>query len=300
MTKTILITGATGLIGKQIVNALLQRGDKIISLSTNAAAAQKKMPATVRIVRMNDFMQLKNDKIDAIINLAGRNLADKRWSEEFKSEVLNSRVETTDKIIELISTMKIKPEVLVSASGVDYYGDTGDKNIYEDSPAADDYMGGMCKAWEAAAMKAVNYGVRAAIIRTGFVIAKNSTAVDKLALPFKFFVGGPIGSGKQFVSWIHMDDVVGIYLFAIDHVNVSGVINAAAPNPERMKDFCKHMARVLHRPSIFPVPDFVVKIVAGEMAQVVLAGRKALPDKIIGLGYKFKYEQAINAWKDVF
>ena len=298
--KTILITGATGFIGGYITAALTARGDEFIALTTNAGSAKKKLPGAKKIVELNDIQLLKLEKIDAIINLAGRNLADKRWNDKFKQELCDSRIRTTRSIVELISIMEQKPEALISASGTDYYGDTGDKDIYEDAPHAHDFMGMLCNDWESEAFKAEKMGVRVVVLRTSFVIAKDSNAAKKFAMPFRFFLGGPIGGGKQFMSWIHIDDVVGIYLFALDNPAVKGAVNATSPNPKTMKDFCKTMAGKLHRPSLFPVPGFAVKIIAGEMAQVVLSGRKALPKKIIELGYKFKFERAADAWKEAF
>lgn len=300
MPKTILITGATGFIGGYLTHALMARGDNIIALTTHPESAKKKLPGKIRITALNDYPLLKDEKIDCIINLAGRNLSDKRWNKEFKQEAYNSRIETTRKIIDLISKMKTKPEVLISASGVDYYGDTGEKEIYEDAPPANNFIGNLCKDWETEALKAETCGVRTVVLRTGFVMAKDAVAVKKLSMPFRFFAGGPIGSGKQYMSWIHIDDLVGVYLFALDNPNVKGAINASAPNPETMKDFCKHLAQVIHRPSIFPVPSLLVKIVLGEMAVVVLYGRKAIPKKIIGFGFRFKYEHAAKAWEDIF
>ena len=298
MNKTILITGATGFIGRHIAAALICRGDEFIALTTNVGSANKKLASAKKVVGLNDIRSLKDEKIDAIINLAGRNLADKRWNKKFKQEVFDSRIKTTQKIVELISIMEQRPESLISASGTDYYGDTGDKDIYEDAPHANDFMGSLCNDWESEAFKAEELGVRVVVLRTSFVIAKDSNAARKFAMPFRFFVGGPIGGGKQYMSWIHIDDVVGIYLFALDNPAVKGALNTTSPNPETMKDFCKVMAGKLHRPSLFPVPGFAVKLIAGEMAQVVLSGRKALPKKIIELGYKFKFEKAEDAWKE--
>jgi len=300
MGKTILIAGATGYLGGHIIDALKARGDEYIALTTNAAKAANRLNGAKKIVEMKDILTLSGEKIDAVINLAGRNLAERRWNEKFKQDVLASRVDTLRALIELISKMPVKPEVLVSASGVDYYGEQGDKDVYENIPAADDYMGKLCEAWEAGALDAEKVGVRTVVLRTGFVMSADAVAVKKLTMPFKFFVGGPVGSGKQYISWIHLDDIVGLYLFAIDNINVRGVYNAAAPNPETMKDYCKHMAKAMHRPSLFPVPAFVVRIVAGEMAQVVLQGRRALPKKIMDAGYKFKYSYAAEAWEDIF
>lgn len=300
MPKKILITGATGLIGKHIVNALHSRGDEVLILTTNSKSAKKTFPFLNQITEWKDILSLKNETLDGIIHLAGMNLGDKRWNEKVKEEIYNSRINTTRKIVELISVMALKPEVLLSASGVDYYGDKGNEDIYEDSPPSDNFIGQLCQDWENEALKTEKFGVRTVVIRTGFVLAKDSKAVDKFAKPFKMFIGGPIGKGTQYMSWIHIDDLTGIYLFALDNLNVRGALNGTAPNPETMKTFCKNLAGALHRPSLFPVPAFAVKIIAGELAELILSGRKALPKKIIGLGYKFKYENAAEAWGAVF
>jgi uncharacterized protein len=299
VSKTILITGATGLIGKAISDAVTARGDELIAVSTRPAAAAKKLPGAKRTISLKELYQLKNEKIDAVINLAGANLGSKRWNRKTKKEFYDSRINTTGRIVELISVMPKKPEVLVSASGVDYYGDCGSKEVYEDNTPANDYMGKMTRDWEAEARKAETFGVRVVTVRTGFVLGKNSGAIDKLLLPFKFFIGGPLGSGKQFVSWIHINDIVGIYLFAADNRQVIGAINAAAPNPVTMKELAKTIGSIIHRPSFFPAFSFAVKIMAGEIAAAVLNGRRALPKKLLDLGYRFRYEDVNKALKEV-
>lgn len=299
MNKTILITGATGLIGESLVHAITARGDEFIAVSTRPAAAARKLLGAKRIISLKELYLLKNEKIDAVINLAGANLGSKRWNKKTKKEFYDSRINTTGRLVDLISVMPHKPEVLVSASGVDFYGDRGDEDVYENSPPANSYLGRITNDWEAEARKAEQFGVRVVTVRTGFVLAKNSEAVKKLVKPFRFFAGGPIGSGKQFVSWIHIDDVTGIYLFAADNREVLGAINAAAPYPVTMKELAKKIGSILHRPSFFRVPGFVVKIIAGEMAEVVLTGRRALPKKILELGYHFRYEEVNTALKEV-
>lgn len=299
MSKTILITGATGLLGRNMTAALLKRGDKVIALTTHLQSAKQKLAGVEKIAAMDDIMSLKNEKIDAIINLAGANVGEKRWSNEYKKVIYNSRIGTTKKIIELISLMAVKPEVLLNMSGIDYYGDTGDKTIDENSPKGSTFLSDVCSDWETEAIKASSLGVRVALMRTAFVIAKNSLAVKKLILPFKFFAGGPIGSGKQYMSWTHIDDVIGIFLFAIENPSLSGAVNVCSPEPETMKDFSRDIGKAMGRPSFFRVTSFVVKLAAGEMSEVILAGRKAFPVKLTGLGYKFKYPNAYNAWKDV-
>lgn len=300
MPMRVLITGATGLVGGYIIDSLLKRGDEYIALSHNLSNARRKLVNEKKIVNLNDALLLKDEKIDAVINLAGVNIGKKRWNSRFKKELYDSRIDTTRKIVELISIMETKPEVLVSASGVDYYGDRGNENVYEDSPNADTFMGNLCRDWENEAIKAEKYGVRVVTVRTGFVLAENSEAVKRLALPFKLFVGGTIGSGNQYMSWIHIEDLVGIYLFSIDNKTVCGAVNAAGPNAETMKDFGKNLAKTLSRPSFFWAPEFAVKIIAGEMAALILSGRRAYPKKILDLGYKFKFKYSIEAFRDIF
>ncbi len=288
------------MIGKSITDAITVRGDEFIAVSTRPAAASRSLRGGgKRIVSLNELYLLKNEKIDAVINLAGANLGSKRWNGKTKKEFYDSRISTTGRLVDLISVMPHKPEVLVSASGVDYYGDRGNEDVYEDSPPANSYLGRLTNDWEAEARKAEQFGVRVVTVRTGFVLAKNSEAVNKLVKPFRFFVGGPVGSGKQFVSWVHINDITGMYLYSVDNSSVKGAVNAAAPNPVTMKELAKKIGSILHRPAFFPVPGFIVKIVAGEMAEVVLSGRKALPKKIMDLGYRFSYEDVNKALKDV-
>lgn len=299
MAKTFLITGATGLIGRSITQAIALRGDEFIAVSTRPADAAGKLPGAKKVIALKELYLLKNEKIDAVINLAGANLGSKRWNRKTKKEFYDSRINTTGRIVELISVMPQKPEVFLSASGVDYYGDCGDKDVYEDSPPANSFPARLTRDWEAAARKAEQFGVRVVRVRTGFVLAKDSEAVKRLVQPFRFFVGGPIGGGKQYVSWIHIDDVTGIYLYSADNSSVNGAINAAAPNPVTMKELAVNIGRILHRPAFFPAPAFAVKIIAGEMAEVVLKGRKALPKNLLYLGYHFRYVDVNKALKDV-
>ncbi len=300
MPKTILMTGATGLIGGYIFRALQSKGDEIIVLSTHPGSAAEKLKNAKQVISLEDYLSLKDEKIDVIINLAGTNVGDKRWNDEFKKVIFSSRINTTRKMVELIASMKNKPELLLNSSGIDYYGDTGDKIVDESSPPGDTFLSMVCEAWESEALKASEYGTRAAVMRTGFVMAQGSEAVRRLSMPFKFFAGGPIGSGKQYMPWIHIDDLIGIFLYTLDNTNISGPVNVCAPNPERMKEFSKYLGKAMGRPSIFTVPGFVVKIIAGQMAEVILTGRRAVPKKILNAGYKFKFEHALDAWKDMF
>lgn len=299
MANTILITGATGMIGGHLIRAIAVRGDKYIAVTTNPEAAQRKLKDAYRIAGLKDIFSLSGERIDVMINLAGSNLGSKRWTEAAKREFYDSRMNVTNSLVELTAKMEFKPKLLISTSGVDYYGDTGSKDMYEDAPPADSYLGRLTNDWEQAALKAEVNGVRTVIFRTGFVMAADSDAVKKLLMPVKFFVGGPLGSGKQFMSWIHIDDLIAMYMFTINNDNVRGIYNASAPNPQINALFTKHAAKLLKRPALIRVPAFMIKAVLGEMSTVVLAGRRAMPKKILDAGFKFRFEQDSNAWKDI-
>lgn len=299
MNKIFLVTGATGLIGQELVKAIVERGDEVIAITINKDSAKKKLPNVKLFCSWDELATLKDGKINIIINLAGMNLAEKRWNEQVKKKIYDSRINSTRKLVELVAFMTNKPQTLINASGIDYYGDKGNKDVYETEPPSNDFVAELCVDWEQEAMRAESYGVRVVLMRTGFVMAKNSEAVAKLVFPFKLFVGGHIGSGKQFMSWIQIDDAVSGYLFAADNPAINGAVNLTAPNPVSMNDFCKSLAKTIHRPSLFPVPGFVVKLAAGEMAQVVLNGRKAFPKKLLDAGFKFKYENVAEVWRSL-
>jgi uncharacterized protein (TIGR01777 family) len=294
----ILITGATGLIGSYLVKVLSARGDEVFIVTRNSSSAGRVFPGVKNFAEWNNLDSLKNVKINAVINLAGMNLDEKRWNEKVKKQLYDSRINSTRKLVEFMKTMTHKPEVLINASGVDYYGNTGDKDIYEDSPPADLFISQLVYDWEKEALEAEKSGVRVVTLRTGFVIAKDSKAFKKMVLPFKLFAGGYAGSGKQYLSWIHVDDLVRVYEFILDNAQIKGAVNAVSPNPERMKDFAKYIGKALHRPWFYPAPGFLLKILFGEIAVVLISGRRALPKKLQDAGFKFKYKKAADAIKD--
>ncbi|RPI14163.1 MAG: TIGR01777 family protein [Ignavibacteriae bacterium] len=298
MHKKILLAGGTGLIGSHLVNELLNRGDEVTLVSRDAGSAKNKFKKKVNAVNWDEVYTLKNESINAVVNLSGMNLDDKRWNDKVKREIYDSRVGTTGKLVDFISKMNHRPEVLINSSGVDIYGEKGDEDIYEDSKPGNGFLPQLVTDWEKEALKAEYYNIRVVIFRTGFVVARESKGLKKMALPFKFFVGGPPGSGNQYMSWIHIDDLVRLYLLAIDNPDINGIIHAVSPNPETMKDFTKHLAEVIHRPSLFPIPEFVIRTLFGDVADVIVRGRKALPGKLEKLGYTFKYSNAKDALKE--
>jgi hypothetical protein len=235
---------------------------------------------------------------DGVINLAGEPISE-RWSAERKKRIVNSRKVGTEKLVEAIAKANSKPSVLVSGSAIGYYGTSETADFFETSePAEQDFLSEVCQSWEAAANKAKDAGVRVAIVRTGIVLGEGG-AVAKMITPFKLYAGGPIGSGRQWFSWIHIDDLVSIFLKALFDPSMQGVYNGTAPNPLRMKDFCDTLGEVLDRPSWLPVPDFAIEALLGDGAVVVLKGQKVLPERTQASGFSFKYDQAKAALQDI-
>ncbi len=303
MSKKIIITGATGLIGRKLTAQLISRGDEVIIFTRDVNKAKSIFPKAFKFVEWNyqtpEQWQNEINATDAIVHLAGVNLFSKRWNDNFKKVILESRRLSTKNIVEAIKASDIKPSVLVSASGVGFYGDGGEKILTEDAPKGNDFLADVCEVWENETSKAEQSGVRSVRIRTGIVLSPDDGALKQMLLPFKLFVGGPLGSGKQWFPWLHIDDIVGIYLFAIDNKNVTGIFNAASPGIVRMKEFASTLGKVLHRPSIFPVPKFALKIAVGEASSAVTASQRVEAKKIIEFGYKFRFEKLEEALKDL-
>lgn len=293
MPKKIIITGATGLIGNKLSKALAERGDDVTVFSRNIESAKKKLPHIKNFIIWNfrnpdEWKNHLNGK-DAIVHLAGINLFTKRWNDKFKKEIIESREVSTRNLVQSLKACKAKPEVFVSASGVGYYGDGGDTILPEDAPKGNDFLADVCDVWERESQKASGYGIRNVQVRTGIVLSTEDGALRQMLLPFKFFVGGPLGSGKQWFPWLHINDIVDIYIHSIDNKNISGPFNAASPNIVRMKEFAKTLGKVMKRPSIFPVPEFALRVVVGEAAGTVATGQRVSVDKLLKSGFEFKF-----------
>jgi len=303
MSKRIVVTGATGLIGRKLVRALIQRGDNVIVFSRDAEKAKSFFPKAMESVEWNyqhpEQWKYKIERSDAVVHLAGVNLFAKRWNDEFKRVVLESREVSTKNLVEAIKSCTNKPEVFVSASGIGYYGDCGETVLNENSAKGNDFLADVCEVWENESVNVEESGVRSVQIRTGLVLSTEDGALKQMLPPFKFFIGGYLGNGKQWASWLHIDDIVEIYLHAIDNSSLTGSLNATAPNPIRMKEFAQTLARVLNRPSLFPVPKFILRLVVGEASEVVLASQRIDVKKLVESGYKFKFEILEDALKDL-
>ena len=293
----LIITGATGLIGSVLVDRLWNQFHSLVLLS-------RMPPAEVGVVKKQWFAWQPGfggewepavDGADGIINLAGEPIAEKRWSNSQKEKLRTSRIDMTRSLVNAIAKAKIKPKFLISSSAVGYYGPHGDEKLTEDSNPGEDFLSRLCVEWEGEAKKAEAFGVRVVIVRTGVVLAKGKGALAKMVPPFKMFAGGPLGSGKQWLAWIHIGDEVGLIEFLMENENAHGAFNATAPNPVTMEDFSKALGDVLNRPSWVSIPPSVLALMVGEMADMLLTGQRALPEAAMKLGYNFKYPNLTEA-----
>lgn len=315
----VFFTGGTGLIGRHLSRTLIARGDTPVILSRTADKARLNPALKGAEVVQGDPgvsgpWEAAVEGCDAAINLVGHNLFAQRWSPEVKAKIRDSRVVGTENLVAAINRAPNRPKTLVQASAIGYYGPTGDEELTEDSPPGKDFMAEVCVEWEAAARPAESLGLRVATLRTGVVLAKGDAALGVMAPIFKWLPGGaaPVGSGKnpllpargqQWMSWIHLADIAGLFLFALDTPGASGPINGTAPNPARNYDFSKELAKAVGRKWVFaPIgpPDAMLNLVLGEVAQVVTKGQKVLPKKAQKLGYRFEFPELPGALADIF
>lgn len=289
----VLVTGASGFVGQRVVKQLLNKGDEVVILTRNVVKAALYLGNQCKYYVWSDTNELPPEEafigVDAVINLMGEGIADKRWDEAQKQKIYNSRIIGTSKLVERIKGMDKRPSVFVSASGIGVYGNRGDEVITEESSVTDDFLAKVCKDWEAEAEKAKDLGLRVVLLRTGVVIGKDGGALKKMIIPFKMGVGGPVASGKQYMSWIHVEDLAGIYVQAVRDPSYSGIYNGTAPNPVTNKEFTKELGKAVGRPAFFPVPAFALKAMFGEMSQVLLDGQKVLPKRVQEKKFRFRY-----------
>lgn len=284
----VLIVGGTGLIGRRLARTLAQAGDEVVAVSR--AIDARVDGATYRRWDPIEGPLVPEalDGVDAVVNLAGAPLQSGRWSQSRKRELWDSRVGTTQRIVESLEGSGV--QTFISGSAVGYYGPGDDEELTEDSPAGDDFLADLASAWEAVALEAsARAGVRVVLLRTGVVLAREGGALPVVARPVKLGAGGPIGGGRQWVPWIHIDDVVGIVRLALTDHAISGPINAVSREPVRQKDFVKTMGSVLGRPAAVPTPAFVLRAAMGEMATLALDGQRVVPAKAEAAGYEFAY-----------
>ncbi|PHS72974.1 MAG: TIGR01777 family protein [Cycloclasticus sp.] len=293
----ILITGGTGFIGSTLCKRLLDNNNDIVVLSRRADAIEKPLRG------INTFDELKSDvTFEVVINLAGEPIADKRWSDQQKQRILNSRLDTTKKLVEYLKTTQHKPKLLISGSAIGFYGvgETNDQLVDENTGGDNSFSSHLCQQWEAAALQAQVLGIRTCLLRTGIVLGGGGGALNKMLPPFKFGLGGKIGTGEQWMSWIHLDDLIGIILYCIEHENLNGAVNGTSPKPVTNQVFTKTLGKVLKRPTCLAMPKFVIKLLMGQMGEeLLLTGKRVLPAKILSAGYAFKYQTLETALLDV-
>ena len=297
----VIVAGANGLIGKELVRTLRARGDEVAVLVRHPEGTQEWAPGTTALAwdgRSEGLWERNIDAADAVINLAGASVAGKRWTPDYKREILESRTQSTSAIVRAIRKAVRKPSVFVNASAVGYYGPRGHEPLDESAAPGSDFLAEVCKAWEAAA-SCEPLGVRTVVVRTGVVLTPKGGALQQMLPPFRAFVGGPIGSGKQWVPWIHIADEVAILLWALDHAEVRGPVNAAAPGGQTMADFARTLGKVLHRPSWAKVPAGALKLILGEFATVVTEGQNAVPAALEKSGFKFRFPDSLGALTDL-
>ncbi|MBE9122314.1 TIGR01777 family protein [Tychonema sp. LEGE 07199] len=292
----VAIAGATGFVGSRLVEKLQAAGHRAVVLSRDAAKAGRVFPASaypnLEVVAYTPAesgdWQNSIAGCDAVVNLAGVPIAEEKWTPARQQAILDSRKLTTEKLVEAIVNANPKPSVFVSASAIGYYGTSETAEFDENSPAGNDFLATVCKEWETAAQPAKNAGTRLAILRLGIVLGMGG-ALAKMLPPFKLFAGGPIGTGKQWFSWVHREDVVDLILYVLENPQVQGVLNATAPNPVRMNELCQTLGEVLNRPSWLPVPSFALELLLGDGAKVVLEGQKVLPKQTLASGFQYQY-----------
>lgn len=289
----IVLAGGTGLIGSRLVHHMLKLRHSVTVLTRSPDQARRTLPSGVELLewtaRAAGAWSASVASADAVLNFAGASIAGGRWTPSRQRLILESRLNATRVVVEAIRAAPHRPAVLVNASAVGYYGDVPEGEVVESHPSGSGFLADVCRRWEEEALRAAKEGVRVVLVRTGIVLDAHGGALQRLALPFRFFVGGPLGSGRQWMPWIHAEDEVRAIIHAIQTPSLSGPLNLVAPTPVRMREFCKTLGRVLGRPSWAPVPSAVLRLVLGEMADVVLTGQKAVPKKLLEGGFTFRH-----------
>jgi uncharacterized protein len=299
----IVITGGSGLIGAALARDLGASGHEVVVLSRDPDKL-KSLPRNVRAARWDGtsaqgWADLAAGPDTAIVHLAGESIAGGRWTTERKRRIRDSRIQSSAAVVQAIERAAIQPRVLLQGSAVGYYGPCGDEEVPEEHPPGDDFLARLCVEWEASTAAVEALGVRRALLRTGVVLAREGGALPKMALPFRMMIGGPLGSGRQWLPWIHLADEVGAIRFLLDDDGARGPFNLTAPNPVRNRDLGVALGRALHRPSLLPTPAFALQLALGEMAGMLLAGQRAVPRALLARGYGFRFPNLGPALSDL-
>ena len=298
----VIIAGGTGLIGRFLTDSLAADGHEVVILSRGPARARA-LPAGVLVEHWNgrtvEGWAHWVNSAGAVVNLAGTNLASGRWTAARKQLIRDSRLHAGRALVQAIEGAVHKPRVLIQSSGVGYYGFHGEELVQEEDPAGTDYLARFAVDWEASTAAAETLGVRRVVIRSGAVLTTQGGALPKMMLPFKFFAGGPVGSGKQGFSWIHVGDEIGAIRFLIDSDSAHGPFNLVSPQPTTNAEFGRVLARVMKRPFFMPVPAFMLRLVLGELSSVLLEGQRAVPKRLGELGFTFRFPDVVSALTDL-
>ncbi|TXK47130.1 TIGR01777 family protein [Pontibacter qinzhouensis] len=300
MPCKILITGGSGLVGSRLSEMLIDLGYEVAHLSRNPDkfSNYKTFKWDIKHPHIDDNAITW---ADYIVHLSGAGITDEKWTEEHKKEILNSRVNSTHLLYSCLQKTDHHVKGFIAASGIGIYGDSGDQLMSEESMYADDFLAEVCKAWEGATWEIRDLGLRTVIFRTGIVLSTKGGALPQLARPVKMMAGAPLGSGKQYMSWIHIDDACRLYIKAIEDTQFEGVYNAVAPHPVTNSEFTKQLAQVMHRPLVLPkVPAFALNLLLGEMSGVILGGQRVSANKVLQTGFTFEYSQLPEALKSFF
>jgi uncharacterized protein (TIGR01777 family) len=299
----VAITGASGLVGSALAGSLLARGDEVTALSRDPERTRSRLPEGARSERMARGAPEALARVisghDAVVNLAGEPVIGRRWNDAVRRELRDSRIEGTNTVVAAMAAAASPPRILVNASAVGYYGHREEPEITEEEGPGTDFLAELSVAWEAAARRAAEAGARVVVLRIGIVLSAEGGALARLLPPFRFFVGGPIGNGRQGFPFIHIDDLVGLLLHALDHEEISGPMNATAPHPVSNAAFGQALGRVLGRPSWLPVPRLALRLVIGAAAAVLAAGQRAVPRRALDTGYEFRFPDVDSALHDL-
>jgi len=299
----VVITGGTGFIGSALCKAF-HKDYEVIALSRDASRAAKSIGGRAKIVEWDgrttgSWLGAANGAF-AIINLAGENIASGRWNESRKASILHSRLDSIRAVLDAIKQMDKKPVVVIQASAIGFYGPRKDEQLDEESPPGKGFLSSVCQRIEDSAEQVEALGVRRVIIRTGVVLGRDGGAFEKLVKPFRFFLGGHLGSGRQWFSWIHLDDEITAIKFLMENESLKGAFNLTTPEPVTMKQFCKTLGKVLHRPALMKVPAFAARLAFGQMAEeMLLSGQKVLPTRLLNTDFNFKYTNVKQALVDI-
>lgn len=294
----ILITGGTGFIGAHLCGQLLEAGHQLVVFSRRPEQVESLCGQAVEAIGSLDEIT-RQSEFDAVINLAGEPIADKRWSARRKQLLMESRLETTRKLVQAVAAMHRPPSCLINASAVGFYGDQGDRPVDESTLPHEEFSHELCRLWEQAANKAAEYGVRVCIVRIGLVVGPGGGFVSRMLPAFKLGLGGPLGNGRQWMSWVHRSDLVRLFEWLLTHDQTQGVYNGTAPNPVTNREFTRTLAKVLHRPACLPMPAFAAKALFGEMSRLLLTGQRVYPKRMTDAGFEFNYPQLQAALESV-